>query len=52
MTETTTPSREALARRVSALETQVAKLDRLVYTLFEQRKRMPFPRTAGGASDQ
>ena len=52
MTENTTPSLEELARRVAALETQVAKLDRLVYTLFEQRKRMPVPRTAEGASDQ
>jgi hypothetical protein len=35
----TKPTTEELARRVAALEFQVSKLDRLVYKLFEQRKR-------------
>jgi hypothetical protein len=47
---TTTPTIEALAARVAALEFQVQKLDRLVYKLFEQRKRAVMETASNGAS--
>jgi hypothetical protein len=37
---------DQLAERIVALEFQVNKLDRLVYKLFEQLKRMGYQRSA------
>jgi hypothetical protein len=46
MDETKKLTTDQLAERIVALEFQVNKLDRLVYKLFEQLKRMTFQRTA------
>ena len=40
------PTIEELTERLVALEFRVSKLDRLVYKLFEQLKRMGYQRTA------
>ena len=44
MDETKSPTLEELTERLAAVEFRVSKLDRLVYKLFEQLKRMTFER--------
>ena len=46
MDEPKKPTTEELTERLTNLEFRVNKLDRLVYKLFEQMKRMTVQRTA------
>ena len=46
MDDTKQPTVEELTQRLTAVEFRVTKLDRLVYKLFEQLKRMGYQRTA------
>jgi uncharacterized coiled-coil protein SlyX len=46
MDDTKKPTIEELTERLAAVESRVNKLDRLVYKLFEQLKRMTLQRTA------
>jgi hypothetical protein len=46
------PTTEQLGVRVAILEAQVSKLDRLVYKLFEERKRAVMGNARDGASSR